>query len=82
MGESMNGLYRRRPWICGPRSLATDVVEITISDRERGILAGAMAEVTAAEGHDVTVQALSKHRHGGAAFADSAAYAELTGNKD
>ena len=53
-----------------------------ISDRERGILAGAMAEVTAAEGHDVTVEALSKHRHGGAAFADSAAYAELTGNKD
>jgi predicted TIM-barrel fold metal-dependent hydrolase len=36
-----------------------------------------------AEGHDVTVQALSKHEHGGANFADFAANAkELTGNKD
>ncbi len=37
----------------------------------------------AAEGHDVTIQALSKHDHGGANFADFAANAkELTGNKD
>ncbi len=37
----------------------------------------------AAEGHDVTIQALSKHDHGGASFADFAANAkELTGNKD
>jgi predicted TIM-barrel fold metal-dependent hydrolase len=37
----------------------------------------------AAEGHDVSVQALSKHEHGGASFADFAANAkELTGNKD
>jgi predicted TIM-barrel fold metal-dependent hydrolase len=37
----------------------------------------------AAEGHDVTVQALSKHEHGGASFADFAVSAkELTGNKD
>jgi len=36
-----------------------------------------------AEGHDVTIQALSKHDHGGASFADFAANAkELTGNKD
>ena len=37
----------------------------------------------AAEGHDVSIQALSKHEHGGgdlAAFAASAK--ELTGNKD
>jgi predicted TIM-barrel fold metal-dependent hydrolase len=37
----------------------------------------------AAEGHDVSIQALSKHDHGGASFADFAANAkELTGNKD
>ena len=37
----------------------------------------------AAEGHDVSIQALSKHEHGGANFADFAANAkELTGNKD
>ena len=37
----------------------------------------------AAEGHDVSTQALSKHEHGGASFADFAARAkELTGNKD
>ena len=39
----------------------------------------------AAEGHDVSIQALSKHiaEHGGANFADFAASAkELTGNKD
>ena len=37
----------------------------------------------AAEGHDVSIQALSKHEHGGASFADFAANAkELTGNKD
>ena len=37
----------------------------------------------AAEGHDVTTQALSKHEHGGANFQDFAAAAkELTGNKD
>jgi predicted TIM-barrel fold metal-dependent hydrolase len=37
----------------------------------------------AAEGHDVSTQALSKHEHGGANFADFAARAkELTGNKD
>ena len=37
----------------------------------------------ASEGHDVTIQALSKHDHGGASFADFAANAkELTGNKD
>jgi len=37
----------------------------------------------AAEGHDVSIQSLSKHEHGGASFADFAANAkELTGNKD
>ncbi|WIM86067.1 amidohydrolase family protein [Candidatus Mycobacterium wuenschmannii] len=37
----------------------------------------------AAKGHDVSIQALSKHAHGGASFADFAANAkELTGNKD
>ena len=37
----------------------------------------------AAEGHDVSIQALSKHDHGSANFADFAANAkELTGNKD
>ncbi len=37
----------------------------------------------AAEGHDVSIRALSKHEHGGASFADFAANAkELTGNKD
>ena len=37
----------------------------------------------AAEGHDVSIQALSKQEHGGANFADFAANAkELTGNKD
>jgi predicted TIM-barrel fold metal-dependent hydrolase len=37
----------------------------------------------AAEGHDVSIRALSKHDHGGASFADFAANAkELTGNKD
>ena len=37
----------------------------------------------AAEGHDVSIQALSKHEHGGANFADFAVSAkELTGNKD
>jgi hypothetical protein len=37
----------------------------------------------AAEGHDVSTQALSKHEHGSASFADFAARAkELTGNKD
>lgn len=37
----------------------------------------------AAEGHDVSIRALSKHEHGGPNFADWAASAkELTGNKD
>jgi hypothetical protein len=37
----------------------------------------------AAEGHDVSIQALSKHKHATASFADFAANAkELTGNKD
>lgn len=37
----------------------------------------------AAEGHDVSIQALSKHKHETASFADFAANAkELTGNKD
>ena len=37
----------------------------------------------AAEGHDVSIRALSKHDHGSASFADFAANAkELTGNKD
>jgi hypothetical protein len=37
----------------------------------------------AAEGHDVSIQALSKHDHGGTDFAQFAANAkELTGNKD
>ncbi|PRC43030.1 amidohydrolase, partial [Mycobacterium sp. ITM-2017-0098] len=37
----------------------------------------------AAEGHDVSIQALSKHDHGGASFADFAANAkEMSGNKD
>jgi hypothetical protein len=37
----------------------------------------------AAEGHDVSIQALNKHEHGGASFTDFAANAkELTGNKD
>ena len=37
----------------------------------------------AAEGHDVSIRALSKHEHGGACFADFAANAkELTGNTD
>jgi predicted TIM-barrel fold metal-dependent hydrolase len=37
----------------------------------------------AAEGHDVSIQALSKHKHATANFADFAASAkELTGNKD
>jgi hypothetical protein len=37
----------------------------------------------AAEGHDVSIQALSKHDHGSADFAQFAANAkELTGNKD
>ena len=35
------------------------------------------------EGHDVSIQALSKHEHGGASFADFAANAkEMSGNKD
>ena len=42
-----------------------------------------LADHLAAEGHDVSIQALSKHEHGGASFADFAANAkELTGNKD
>ena len=37
----------------------------------------------AAEGHDVSIRALSKHEHGGASFAEFAASAKnLTGNKD
>ncbi|CAA0127791.1 Uncharacterised protein [Mycolicibacterium vanbaalenii] len=37
----------------------------------------------AAEGHDVSIQSLSKHDHGGANFTDFAANAkQLAGNKD
>jgi hypothetical protein len=56
------------------------LLRLKISHWERSILVSAMAEVTAAEGHDVPVQALSKHDQNGAPFA---AYAdEMTGNKD
>ena len=56
----------------------TEALDVDVEDAD---LVGALRK--AAEGHDVSIQALSHREKTGASFADFAASAkELTGNKD